>query len=152
MEYIYGQKIKLNFPDGYVKMNPEEIKLYYGNQVNIADGFIEQETKSVIGIALSERSLTQEDVENQILQYHQIYSRMAPGFTMGEILKKSVGNHDIAMMTFKSNAVTRDLYNMIIITNLDGKEFMVSCSCDMRNAVEMMPKYTKIVDKIEFCD
>lgn len=133
-------------------MDAEKIRTYYGSESGVDIGFVEEETKSILGLLANNKELKKGGAKERLQEYYQLYSRMAPGFVLGESIEKQGAGHDIALMTFKSNALTRDLFNFIAITNLDDKELFITGSCDWANAVSKIQVFMQIVNDIKFAE
>lgn len=143
------EALGITIPDGFVAAEENECKARFrGAAMDYA--FIEKEKGAVIGVVRTQNTLTDEQVEKQILAYQQYYSRMAPGFSMGEMRKSNRKNHNIALMTYKSNAPTKDLYNILAITTLGGKELLFLFACDLKDAQKLMHPFVRVLETLEF--
>lgn len=147
MEQFICQNISVKLPDGFKAMAEEEVKLYYNN-IKFDSVFIENEKKAVLGIVQSKNNLLAEQVGKRIAEYQSSYARMTPGFVMGELLEKKGEKHNAAILTFKSNAPMRDLYNIVAIMDYEDRELFLTFSCDLRDAQTFMFKILKIVEDI----
>ena len=92
--------------------------------------------------------MEKEQVGKRIAEYQSSYARMAPGFVMGELLEKKGKRHNAAILTFKSNAPTRDLYNIVSIMNVEGRELFLTFSCDLQDAPSLMRMTLRIIEDI----
>jgi hypothetical protein len=75
---------------------------------------------------------------------------MVPGFTMGQLRKTRLGSHNLCVMSYKSNAPTRDMFNIVALTSLEEKEVVFLCSCDMNDALTNMPLFTGMLRSLVF--
>lgn len=152
MIFNYMNSMELTLPDSFQEMDDKEISTYYGNQTGIEAGFIEKESETVLAVKLNDRELKKGYVEERIQEYFHFYSRMAPGFVSGEVVAKKEMEHDIALMTFKSNAPTRDLFNIVAVSNLNDKEVFITGSCNMTQAINKIDVFMKIINGIKFTE
>ena len=73
---------------------------------------------------------------------------MAPGFTMGELLEKKGDKHSAAILTYKFNALMRDLYNIVAIMDYEDRELFLTFSCGLQDALTFMFEVLKIIEDI----
>ena len=143
--------LEMTIPDGFAVAEENVRKTHFsGTPVDYA--FIEKEKDAVIGVVRTPNALPDEQVENQLLGYRQYYSRMVPGFAMGELRKSKRDNHNIALMTYKSNAPTKDMYNILAITTLGGKELLFLFACDLKVAQQLMHPFVHVLDSLKYGD
>lgn len=147
MEQITYENISVKLPDGFKSMTEEEVKLYYNN-VKFDSAFIQQEKKAVLGIVQNQNKLLAQQVGKRIEEYQNSYARMAPGFTMGELLEKKGDKHSAAILTYKSNALMRDLYNIVAIMDYEDRELFLTFSCGLKDAQTFMFEVLKIIEDI----
>lgn len=112
--------------------------------------FLHPDKGAAVWIIRTGTELTDAMVESQLAAYQQHYSRMVPGFQMGEMRKSRKTGRNVAFMTYKSNAPARDLYNILAITTLNEKEIIFLCSCDMKDAVGFMYKFLNLLESLSF--
>lgn len=142
-------KLSLTLPEGFDAISKEETPNFFGTTA-MDHVFALKGKNAVIGITRPGNSLTDQEIEERIQGYQRYYSRMAPGFVLGEMCKKTISGQCVAFMTFKSNAPTRDLYNILAITLLDDQEVLISCSCDIQDAVTYMYPFLHVLESISF--
>lgn len=147
MEKILYESINVRLPDEFRTMTEEEVRMYYNN-ITFDCVFIEPEKKAVLGIVKNNNELEKEQVGKRIAEYQSNYARMAPGFVMGELLEKKGKAHNAAILTFKSNAPTRDLYNIVSIMNMEGRELFLTFSCDLQDAPSLMRMTLRVIEDI----
>lgn len=147
MEEVLYENINVKLPDDFRKMTEEEVKMYYNN-ITFDSAFIEPEKKAVLGIVKNKNELEQEQVGRRIAEYQSSYARMAPGFVMGELLEKKGERHNAVILTFKSNAPARDLYNIVSVMNMEGKELFLTFSCDLQDAPSLMRVMLRTIEDI----
>lgn len=145
------EALGITIPDGFVAAEENERKARFRG-VAMDYAFVEKEKGAVIGVVRTQYDLTDEQVEKKIAAYQQYYSRMTPGFEMGELRKSNRDNHSIALMTYKSNAPTKDLYNILAITTLEGKELLFLFACDLKVAQQLMHPFVRVLESLEFAD
>ncbi|WP_075720530.1 hypothetical protein [Roseburia sp. 499] len=147
MEKILYEGINVRLPDEFRTMTEEEVRTYYNN-ITFDCVFIEPEKKAVLGIVKNNNELEKEQVGKRIAEYQSSYARMAPGFVMGELLEKKGKAHNAAILTFKSNAPARDLYNIVSIMNMEGRELFLTFSCDLQDAPFLMRMTLRVIEDI----
>lgn len=140
--------IDIEMPEIYVTMTDYEKEKYFRGDVEFA--YVDKETKSIIGLSNENMDLDNDQVVNKIMDYQFMYSRLTPGFQMGEILHKIIDNRNVAILSFKSNAISRDLYNIVSITSFEGKEYIFNFSCNLKIAEEKINEFIKIIESISF--
>lgn len=147
---LYSNKLIMELPEGFDCMNEEEIIKYFSNH-KFDYSFISREKNSVIGVFVNDTPLGSDKVDERINQYYATYSRMTPGFVMGEMKIKPSDDVSIAMFSFKSNAPERDLFNIIAVANFLEKELFILASGDMKDVEALMPEFVKMIDKMKIC-
>lgn len=128
-------------------MESEDNKLYF-NYVPVDYSYIYRDKGLVIGIVKNDNILEQEGVEERVNEYCRLYSRMTPGFVMGEMKIKHDTAHNFGVFTFKSNAPDRDLFNIFSITNYDNKELCLFFSGTYIDAPQYIPLFVELIDKM----
>lgn len=144
-------KLSMELPEGFTAIDREEQKKYFG-QTQADYAYILEEKQVFATIVRTGTDLTDDKVETQIAAYQQYYSRMVPGYKQGEMRISRKAGRNVAFMTYKSNAPTRDLYNMLAVTTLDGKELVILLACDMQDSINYMYKFLRILDSLQFFD
>lgn len=142
------ENLQIEITDEYDEMNKQEVAQYYKNlAINYA--YINREKNSVICFVLLENTLEKINVQRKITEYQQYYSRMIPGFRMGELMLRRTDKFNTGVLTFQSNAPTRTLFNLMAVSNLNDKELVMNMCCDMNDAIEMLPKFVKMVNSMK---
>lgn len=147
---IYNGKLKIDLPDGFEQMNDEENKKFFSEH-KLNYSYILREKNTVVGIVVNDVPLNNETVEKRINQYYALYSRMAPGFVMGEMKMKQSEENTFGILSFKSNAPERDLFNIVLVANFNGKELFIIATGNMQDAESLIPKYVKMIDQMVIC-
>lgn len=133
-------EVRLNIPESYRPMTAEEMGSYYMGQV-AGGAWIDEAAHALVRIDQSPREIPEEGLESLLLGLLAQYRRLAPGFELGEVLINEAGN--VGVMTFKSNAPTRDLFNVLSVLDVDGREYDVLATCDMQDAVEAVTYWSQ---------
>lgn len=143
------ETMNITIPKGFsIVNNNNDIKAYFGS-TPVDYAFLNRdEGEAAIAIIRTGTELADSMVESQLVAYQQHYSRMVPGFQMGEMRKNNKAGHNVALMTYKSNAPAKDLFNLLAITTLNEKEIVFLFSCDMCNAFDFMYKFLAVLDSI----
>lgn len=145
---LYNHRLILPVSDFFEDMLEDERNIYF-NGALCDYAYIMREKNALISVTLNEMDLSQSDVERRISAYHATYSRLAPGFVFGEMKIKSVGATNTAVLSFKSNALERDLYNLVIVSNLSDKELVITFHCDIRDSFFFTPIVAKMLNEMQ---
>jgi len=141
--------VSVIIPDEFSAADSDQSKGYFGG-TKFDYTFLNQEKSAAAGIVQTGAALTNETVEAKLGAYQQYYSRMVPGFAMGEMRKSSKQGREFGLMTYKSNAPTTDLFNMLAVTSLEDREVVFLFSCDMRDARKYMYQFLGILESVSF--
>lgn len=141
------EMMNVTLPEGFVVANDSDMKNHFGS-TPLDYGFLNHDKGAAIGVVRTQTDLTDSMLEAQIGAYQQHYSRMVPGFQMGEMRISNKEKHNVAFMTYKSNGPTKDFYNLLALTSLGNKEVVFLFSCDMRDAIDFMYKFYGVLDSI----
>lgn len=144
------ETLSMEIPEQFRPVSAEERQQVFG-AVAPDHGFA-AEDGALIGIVQTATPLAEDQVEQQIASYRQYYSRMVPGYAKGELRKSVCGGRTVAIMSYKSNAPTRDLYNLLALTTLEGRELLAVFSCDMQQALRYMRVFLRTVESMEFSE
>ena len=134
--FVEFGNVRCDLPKGYRPMNDAEKAAYYPG-APIEHAFIDEDRKAVVRFEPRDAALVADEVERRLLEHHTGYRRMAPGFQAGETLKKAIPGGAVGIMSFKSNAPTRDLFNILAVASVGGKEHIALFSCDMKDAAAL---------------
>ena len=125
-------ELSLNIPENYRLMTEDEVSRYYLGQTT-GTAWIDEDANAVVRIDQSGREIPSEGLEALLQGYVAQYQRMAPGFVLGEVLINDTDN--VGVITFKSNAPTRDLFNILSVIDVAGQEYDVLATCDFDDAL-----------------
>lgn len=137
-------KLEMDLPKGFSLMDESEQGHYFGGGT-FPLAYCDREAQAVLGVKLGPRELAEGEVPGRISEYQQSYQRMAPGFAMGEMRLKEDGLKT-GVLSFKSNAPTRDLLNMVAVASVDGEELFVMLACGMEDGIAFMRKFVYMVE------
>lgn len=149
MDFNLYNRLVVHIPEQYRAMTPEEKLRFFGTD-QVEYSFLHPERNAVIRFTLTERSPEHADIVSQINALHRLYERMAPGFVMGQAGQKRRDDRDFGLLTFKSNAPERDLYNALVITDLGEKSLLISFACNLQDVVQLSMPFSKLIDTMEF--
>lgn len=141
-----GVNFELDIPNNYCKMNEDEMNKYYSKSFSYA--FIEKETSSVFCVIDDCVPLSENDITDRILGYQYAYQRMAPGFQMGEMLQQNINGKLVVILTFKSNAISRNLFNIIALTSANEKELKLLFTCDLKQSKNKIKEFISIIESL----
>lgn len=143
------EEVTMDLPECYREMTDEERACYYP-VTKALHAYIYPEKKAVICSVETGKKLDKEGVEQSIYSYQRVYSRIAPGFEMGQIFLKNEEKFNVGVITFKSNALERDLFNLFAVLNVKDKEAQILMSCNVNDAVQFLDRYVDAINSIEF--
>lgn len=142
-----GIEFELDLPISYCQMTAEEMNKYYSK--SFFNAFIERKTNSIFCVADDCVSLSDDEIVDKVLGYQYAYQRMAPGFQMGEMLQQNINGKLVAILTFKSNAISRDLFNIIALTSVDNKELKLFFTCDLKQTDNKINEFISIIESLK---
>ncbi len=145
---LFDDRLIINIPESFEIMTVDEVKIVFRN-TGFNYAFIDRNKNAVMGIVLKDGKLDKEGVEKKISDYYIMYSRLAPGFILGEMKVKYGDRVNIGALTFKSNAPTRDLFNIVSVSNFFDQELFLMFSCNIKDSVYYLPQITKFINEIE---
>lgn len=149
METVLFKKISVEIPDEFECVEGGVCKHFFGStQVDYA--FLPETADSAIGVIYTDMALKNDIVKDRIIEYQQYYSRMVPGFKMGEMRINDQTGRNVAFFSYKSNAPKIDLYNMLAITTLEDRELIFLFSCDIKQSIKYMYKFLRVLDSMSF--
>lgn len=141
-----GVKFELDIPNNYCKMTEDEMNKYYSKSLSYA--FIEKDTSSVFCVIDDCVTLSENEIIDRILGYQYAYQRMAPGFQMGEMLQQNINGKLVVILTFKSNAISRNLFNIIALTSVNDKELKLFFTCDLKQTESKIKEFISIIESL----
>lgn len=146
--YFYDNNMYISIPDTFVKMTDAEKESFFSNG-KFDFAYINHEYNAFITIVLNNIELNKLDVEERIVKYYNMYNRLAPGFIFGEMKIKHGTDSDTALLSFKSNALERDMFNLLTVSNLLNKELVVTFSCNINDSIMFLPQITNMIYEME---
>lgn len=150
MEKELFEGMTIAVPAGFADADAQTKNSYFG-ATPMDHVFAAEDGSAVMGIVRQETELANDAVEGKIAVYQQYYSRMVPGFVMGQMRKGEVGGQNVGLMTYQSNAPTRNMFNLLAITSLQGREVLILCACDMKDAIKYLRTFLAAVESMRFC-
>ncbi len=129
----------------------EEKRRYFGASMP-EHVFFSPEDQAVLAIVHGDAALDNSQVVERLAGYQQLYSRMAPGFQMGEMRVNDKTGRNVAIFSYRSNAPTRDLFNIFVLAAYQKRELVLSFSCDLNDGLRWMPLFLKMLDSLQFSE
>lgn len=145
---IIDKTVIIEIPDSFKEIGEKEISQIYSGGLIINKAFCDQDAKAHIGIAVNGYFLNNDNLEERLSFYQNLYSRMTPGFFMGQMGINRDTDPYKAIMSFKSNTIERDLLNVLAITPYMEKELIVLCNCSMNDSPQLFRKFIKMIESI----
>ena len=149
MDDLLFDRISVDIPDEFEFANAEECKHFFG-MMQLDYAFLSKNNDGAFGVIRTASSLENEAVKSRVIEYQQYYSRMVPGFKMGEMRINDQIGRNVAFFSYKSNAPTTDLFNLLAITTFEEKELIFLFSCDFSVAFRYMYKFLRVLDSMSF--
>lgn len=138
----------MGIPDGYTQATKEEIAKHFPvNQPN--NMLINRSTNSYITFTITGAELQPSMVESKLAQYYNAYKRTVGGFQSGEIAKKDTKKSVIGAFQYLSTTLDRDLFNIFVLTSMQGKELIITMHCDQRSVSSEGLKLMNSISSIE---
>lgn len=147
MECTFFEKIKVKLSDNFDEMTEEE-KIEYYNNTFLDYAYIDRKDKSVLCVLNQKKELEKSNVESRTIEYLSLYRRMIPGYQEGEVLIRREKNFNMGIVSYKSNALTRDLFNVFSVMNFEEKEILIQMSCDLKVAFNKLPVFTNMLQSL----
>lgn len=142
-------KLTFSVPDFFVEMQPEEQKKHFLGAIQPIYSGIDHKTNTAFAVLRTDRDADEKTLLERISEYQRGYSRMAPGFVQGQIASKIVHGKRIYALTFQSNALTENRFNMIGLTALEGKELLFYWITPMNETAGMqLQVFTRAMESI----
>ena len=148
---LFNNELVIYVPEIFESMTGGEMKNIF-RDARFNHAFIDRSKNAVIGIALKDEQLYQNEVEQKIKNYYILYSRLAPGFVFGELKLRSEKNINTGILTFKSNAPARDLFNLVSVSNFHDKELFIMFSCNIQDSIYYFPRITNIINEMKISE
>ena len=147
--YLFDDAITVQLPDQYEQMTAEEQRQHYSDNLpNYV--FIYRKKEAYISAIQTDETLENEDVTDRLRLFQAQIERLTPGFVMGEMLAAKVQERNYALFTFKSNALTKDLYTIIVLTTFQRKELLFMFRCDLQDAFTLSTPFMRMIESIKF--
>ena len=146
---LYDDCLTLMIPDSFVEMNAEEKIKRFSASALPTFCCIDREANSVISVLRTSQTVTDDALLQRISAYQQGYSRMAPGFVMGEMVSRVVHGKLVYAMTFQSNAPTENLLNVVTLTSMDDEELLLYCATPLNEKTNIQFHiFTKVIESL----
>lgn len=143
--------LSIDMPEALRPADEEEKRRFFGASMP-EQVYISPEDQAVLAVVQGTEALEDSQVRERIAGYQQYYSRMAPGFVFGEMRINNQTGHNMAIFTYKSNAPTRDLCNVFALTAYQGRELILSFSCDMNDGIRWLSLFVGMLDSLQFTE
>lgn len=143
---LFENKLIIEIPDNYIEIQDEENifasseKPNYILKNDTLDSYITI-TKSTIEMKDS-LELTFQGLYNQ-------YRRVIPNFKPSGLYYNQLETVKVGAFQFGSTTATKDLYTLVALFALDGKQTLITMHCDIKDAFEEGNKYMKLVESIK---
>lgn len=124
--------VRLDVPDGFRLMSEAELARFFQGQAPTS-AWIHDGDQATLHISeVHDKALRPQDVAQRLNEFAVGYGRLTPGFQRGEMLLHEFEEGCTGIMTFKSSALTRDLFNIFAVMSVLGKEYnlLFTCSFD----------------------
>ena len=122
---IIGESIVIKLPDGFFKITEAALK-----EKNILVKpeymFVNQDE---VYIMIETKEKGNGDFIENLKKVYTITERITPGFIGLGMAKKTVNGIEMGAIQYKSNTVTDNLYNNMMICNIHDKQIMINGHC-----------------------
>ena len=151
MNVLLYKKIQLILPDEYEEITAEEKDAYISSG-KVDYLYAQKASRLLFTATKTGNALKDEDVPRSITTYLQLFTRMVPGFVKGQMLQKNICGKTVAILTYKSNAPDRDLFNIAVLLSLDGAEYQFHFVCTLSDAPEHMYSFLSVLESMTLCE
>ena len=146
---LFDGKLAISVPDSFVEMEPEEQKKRFLAAMQPAYSALDSETDTAFTVIRTERDVDETALRERISEYQFGYSRIAPGFIKGQIASKRIRGKLVYALTFQSNGLTKNQFNMIALTAMEGKELLFYWLTPMNEKTgSMLYVFTKAMESL----
>lgn len=146
---FYDEKLSISIPEEFERLHTEQIKNYFNNsQPEFAYAY--EDKRAVITITKPDIELSENNLEDRLVEYYNIYQRSVANFSNGNMAKKLCNSgKKIGMFHYTSTSVERDLLNFFCLLSLDDKEVMVTLHCAILDSPELGKKFMDVINSID---
>lgn len=146
---LYNRKLNFVLPETYSEATAEDMKKLPILSSKMDHVFISDHGKSFVTVNCNGEELKPEEIENRIQYYYNIYRRISPGFEATDIMRKDKNGFSACAFYFKSTTLTDDWYNLIVITQIDNKETLLTMHCCMDMLFKENTTFMNLVTSFE---
>ena len=142
---LFNKRLLVEIPVQYKEIEDKEDIFLGANKPNYI--FENKSLNSYITVTKSSLDIT--DSLEEILQalYNQ-YRRVIPNFKSSDLYLKKIETVEVGAFQYTSTTSTRDLYNLVGLFAIDGKQTLMTMHCDIENAIDEGSQFMKILESI----
>lgn len=145
---FYNNHLKIKIPVSFNVMDKKYVKAKYPT-INADIAIVYSNNDGTISI-LFERSnspLQRSQLPNIKNQISQSFSNI-PEIDLQNATVKKINNKDFVVVEFTSEAIDSRLYNLMFITDVEGKTFTGTFNCTVDYLTEWKPKAQEILNSV----
>ncbi|MFY8188983.1 MAG: hypothetical protein ACOVLC_13645 [Flavobacterium sp.] len=145
---FYNEHLKIKLPVSFNLMNEDFVKAKYPTlNANLAKVYSNSDGKISILLELSNSPLKSNELPNIKNQIAQSFGSI-PEIDLQNIIVKKLNNKDFVVVEFTSEAIDTRLYNLMFITDINGKTFTGTFNCTIDYLKEWKPIAQEILKSI----
>ena len=142
---LFENKLSIEIPDNYTEIQDEENIFASSEKPNY---ILKNDTLDSY-ITITKSTIEMKDSLELTLQglYNQ-YRRVIPNFKSSDLYLKKIETVEVGAFQYTSTTSTRDLYNLVGLFAIDGKQTLMTMHCDIENAIDEGSQFMKILESI----
>ncbi len=118
--------VELAVPEEFFLVEKEDYGKYVSSGTSVpVCAWRNEKTDTLFSVFCTGTELKPDNVEQRIASYWSAYKRMVPGFVPGQLRTKQINGNKMAVMSYQSNAPTKDLMNVLAVFSLKGQEVLL---------------------------
>lgn len=145
---FYNDHLKIKLPILFDLMNEDFVKAKYPTlNANLAKVYSNSDGTISILLERSNSPLKSTELPNIKKQIAQSFGSI-PEIDLQNATVKKINNKDFVVVEFTSEAIDSRLYNLMFITDVDGKTFTGTFNCTVDYLTEWKPKAQEILNSV----
>jgi hypothetical protein len=140
----FKENIVIDLPDGFYKMTEEDLK--EKNFLIKPEYIFTNKENAYIILEIKEKE--KGEFLDNLKKTYAVMERITPGFKGLGMAKKMINDIEVGAIQYKSNTVTDELYNIMMICQVKDTQLMVSGHCVWGEYAKWKPLFFKMSETI----
>lgn len=145
---ILNGKIHFSIPSDFELMNKEVLEIKYPSSNRPTEVYTDSGTVSIAIRENINAPTTEGDLPKVLKYFIKDLERIA-GIKWYKKEMKSINQKQYCFLEFETPAIDTHIYNLMLVSNIDGHLFIVSFNCPVEIKNEWKPKGYKIINSIK---